>query len=59
MSYFRALAVLGSAGAAAAGPMLTGAVTYDPATQLYTYSYIAETRKPGGLPHIDLLALPG
>jgi hypothetical protein len=49
MSRIKTLAVavavaLGWAGTAAAGPMLTGAVTYDRATQLYTYSYTLDDR---------------
>jgi hypothetical protein len=49
MCYFRVLAAtlvaaLGWAGPAAAGPMLTGGVTYDPATRLYTYSYTLDDR---------------
>src|SRR5262245_26681112 len=48
MGYFRLLATLavalGWAGLAAADPMLTGRVTYDPATGLYTYSYTLDDR---------------
>jgi hypothetical protein len=40
-----ALAVaLGWSGTAEAGPMLTGTVTYDRSTQLYTYSYVLDDR---------------
>jgi hypothetical protein len=36
------------AGKAAAGPMLTGSVSYDPGTQLYTYSYVLDDRAAAG-----------
>src|SRR5690242_17604910 len=35
---------LGWSGTAGAGPMLTGAVTYDRSAQLYTYSYALDDR---------------
>jgi hypothetical protein len=37
-------AVLGWAGSATAGPMLSGSVSYDPGTHLYTYSYTLDDR---------------
>ena len=44
-----ALAVaLAWAGAAAAGPMLTGTVRHDPVTGLYTYSYALDDRSAAG-----------
>jgi PEP-CTERM motif-containing protein len=60
MSRFKVLAAalavtLGGSGTAAAGPMLTGAVTYDRSTQLYTYSYTLDDRSaPGPVDVIDV-----
>ena len=42
------VAVLAGEGAATAGPMLTGSYQYDPATQLYTYSYVLDDRAAAG-----------
>lgn len=40
--------VLAGEGVATAGPMLTGLYQYDPATRLYTYSYVLDDRAAAG-----------
>jgi hypothetical protein len=56
-----ALAVaLGWANSAAAGPMLTGSVRYDPGTRLYTYSYVLDDRAAAGpVSHVYVRVLDG
>lgn len=49
------LVTLGWSGAAGAGPMLTGSVTYDRSTQLYAYSYtLDDWDAPGPIDIIDV-----
>jgi len=48
-------AALVSTGTAGAGPMLTGTVTYDRVTQLYTYTYTLDDRSaPGAVDVVEI-----